>query len=790
MALGIGANAAIISVVDATRLRPLPFDDASSLMDVWLEPDGPADAQRGDLTAADLMDLRAEPGLFAALAGWRPTTATYVGLTTQEVLDAAEVTAGMFGGVLRVQPLLGRSFLPEEDRPGAAPTVLLSHAFWSDHFGGDPGTIGRSVVLDGTPHVVVGVMPPALRPPFQPSAEVWIPARMEVRRCRGGCPTVSAVGRLASGTGLEVARDRAAALGRRLAESYPETNRGVAPSLTPLSDSRVRMSPRTTSLLLSAGALVLLLACSNVALILLARGVDRSREMGVRRTVGASRGSLMGQLLLESVGLALTGAVLGVGVAVWVLEALQRSAPPDLLGGAQLSLDATILGWVALITVGAGLAFGVGPAAVGARVDGPLGRPRPVVGARAGRTMRGALGAFQIGVATVVIIGAGGLLRSFQHASGDALGFDPGDVLTVSVDLGSSSPFAGALDRGERVSLAIERLEAVAGVFSVGAAASLPFQEHAVPAEILVRDDEDSHQTLSGTVVVRSVSPAYFYTMRQRLSEGRWFRPEDDDASAPVAIISSTAARRLFHDPPRSPLGAALAVGADVALGEEMSLGADSPAWRTVVGVVRDEWSHSELRPSEAVVYLPMGQAVPEAAHLVARVDGDPQSIAGTIRAALGEIDNDWRSGEVVPFEDRVHEAYAGERFGAVLAGSFAAVALVVSLVGLFGVLAHVVTTRVREWGLRRAVGATDGEVRGAVLARGATLALAGAILGGAYAGLFAEGLDATFGGVGLRTPLVYAGAVTILSVAVLVVSAWPAKQSVSVDVVSALRAD
>ncbi|MBT8488010.1 MAG: ABC transporter permease, partial [Gemmatimonadetes bacterium] len=221
MALGIGANAAILSVVDATRLRPLPFDDAASLMEVWLEPVEPADPIRGELTGADLGDLRAEPGLFAALAGWRATTVSYVGLSSQEVLKGAEITAGMFSGVLRVQPFLGRTFLPEEDRAGATPAVLLSHAFWSEHFGGDPKTIGRSVVLDGTPHVVVGVMPPGLRTPFRPGAEVWTPARLEPRRCRSGCTTVSGVGRLASGTRLEVARDRALALGQRLAESYP-----------------------------------------------------------------------------------------------------------------------------------------------------------------------------------------------------------------------------------------------------------------------------------------------------------------------------------------------------------------------------------------------------------------------------------------------------------------------------------------------------------------------------------------------------------------------------------------
>lgn len=780
VALGIGANTAILSVVDATRLQPLPFDDASSLVSVWLEPGGPAEDTRADLTGADLVDLRAEPGLFAALAGWRGTQPSYVGLSTQEILEAAEVTAGMFSGVLRVHPFLGRAFLAEEDRPGAAPSVVLSHAFWTEEYGSEPGAIGRSVVLDGTPHVVVGVMPPGFRPPFRPDAELWTPARLGARRCRGGCATVTAVGRLATGTGLEVARDRATALGHRLAESYPETNRAVVPAVDVLSDPRIRMSPRTTRLLLSAGALVLLLACSNVALLLLARGVDRSKELGIRRTVGASRWVVVRQLLAESMGLAMVGAALGVGVAVWVLAAIERSAPAELLAGVALGIDRAVLAWVALLTVGTGVTFGLIPALMGSREPGPMTRiplVRSVGTVRAARFMRGAVGALQLGLATILVIGAGGLLRSLHSATGEALGFDPADVVTVRVDL-SPTPFVDAADRSERVAVVTARLEGVPGVFSVGASGSLPFDDPDAAVAMRAKEDDATPGGLSGTVRVRAVSPAYFYTMEQRLSEGRWFRPEDDAGAAPVAILSTTAARRFFDDPPRSPIDAEVALG-------------DGPrTWRTVVGVVRDEWADSELMPVEAIAYVPMSQAVPEAASFVARVGGDPSAVVGEIRDALGEVDAILKSAEVVPLETRVQQAYAGERFGALLATSFAVLALLISLIGLFGILAHSVVTRVREWGLRRAVGATDEEVRGRIVARGVGLAVVGVALGGVGSALFVEGLDTTFSGAGLRTPMVYAAAVTLLAIVVLAASVWPAHRSVSVDVVSALRAD
>lgn len=724
------------------------------------------------------MDLRAEPGLFSALAGWRSAQRAYVGLSTQKLLAGASVTAGMFSGVLRVQPFLGRTFLPEEDRPGAAPTVVLSHGFWSEELGADPDAIGRSVVLDGASHVVVGIMPPGFRAPFAPEAEVWTPARLDRGRCRTGCRSVTGIGRLATGATLEVARDRAAALGTRLSESYPETNQGLTPAVERLTDRRTRMSSATTRLLMFFGGFVLLLACCNVALLLLARGVDRVREMGIRSTVGASKAALVRQILGECAGLVVVGSLLGVGVAAWALEALRRVAPSGLLDGTEVRLDLLVLAWVALLTAATALLSGVLPALVAARAGaGTRGVGYPSAAfSRVARWVGGGIGALQLGFAMALVLTAGGLLRSLQHASEKSLGFDPVGVVTIAVDL-APSPFSTGADRWERAARVGERLAEIPGVFALGAASSLPFEEAGPVLEIRLKD-ERVDRGIAGTAGVRSVSPAYFYTLEQRVAEGRWFHADDEAESPPVAILSATAVRRIFGDSPGSPLGT------------EIALADEKGAWRTVVGVVRDEWADSELRAAEAVVYVPLPQRVPEAVRFVARVDGDLAAVIGEIRETLGETDVVLQSAVAEPLGRRIDAAFAAERFAAMLASAFALTALLLALLGLFGILAHAAVARAREWGLRRAVGATDQEVRARIFARALALTASGVVVGGLGVGLLADSLDAVFSNSGLRTPTVYAAAATALCVVALLAGVWPANRAVTSDVVAALRVD
>ncbi|MDX1495195.1 MAG: FtsX-like permease family protein, partial [Longimicrobiales bacterium] len=779
-----------------------PFDDASSLVRVWMRSESPDGAAQAGLTAADLRDLRAEPGLFAALAGWRSAEPTYVGLADERPLKAAEITADLFPGVLRVQPFLGRTFLPEEDRPGSPPVTVLSHRFWGDELGGDPTIIGRSLVLDGESFVVVGVMPPDFRTPFMSEAELWMPARLELERCRAGCPTLSAVGRLAGGTTVPVARDRATVVARRLAESYPGTNRGVVPELGPLRDSAAGMSAETTGLLQTAGVLVLLIASFNVAILLLARGLDRAREMRVRHAVGASRSQLVRQLMGETLVLAAVGSLVGVGIGIWSLEALAAVAPPDVVPAAEL--DGGILLAVAGLTGAMGLLSGIAPSLAGAGSplsgapggrDAPLRRTIPTFGApglntvprRSWRSGFGSvLGVLQLAITTVLLVGAGGLLQDLHSATHDGLGFDHSGVLTVEADL-TSGGHRTEPDRLDRLAALVERLEEVPGVFSVGATDALPFDEAREPVRILVQDDGGASFRAETRLKVRAVSSAYFYTLGQRLMEGRGFRADDDAVSEPVAILNQAGVRALVSDPARSPLGARVAAEAGPSGPDRIG---PAPHWRTVVGVVADDREDSEHRSAEPLLYVPVTQAVPATVWLLARVDSDPASMGAPIRQALSEVEGTFRAAEVEPFGSKVAEAYAAERFGAILAGASAMLALLLSLIGLFGILAHAVLGSLGELGLRRVLGATEEDLRRRIVLRSAALAAGGVCLGLAGAWYLAQGPDAAFVGEGVRSPFVYALAVSVLGVAAMGAGVWPARRAVADETLMAIRAE
>lgn len=777
----MGSNTAILSIVDAAWLRPLPFDEASALVSLWLEHPSEAPEERIPLTGADLADFRAEPGLFAALSGWMPTTPTLSGVGQAEVIAAAAVTEGMFGRVLRVRPLLGRTFLPEEDRPGASPTVVLSHAFWNDHFGGDAGAIGRSVVLDGEPHIVVGVMPSGFRPPFRSDAALWTPARLAGDRCRADCPAVPAIARLAPGTALSVARDRASALAVRLRESYPDTNTGITARMLELGRDRSRLSARTLRLLSAAGGLVLLIACVNVAMLLVARGVDRRREMSVRRSLGADATSIGRQLVGESVLLSAAGGLVGLAVASWGIEALLQMAPPELVGLDRVAISGRVLGMTALLIGGAGVLFGLGPALVVARDrSGSLldpGRPlrrRPGVAGALG----GGVVVVEIALAMTLAVGAGALLQGLRRATTPEPGFEPDRLLAMSVAL-PQERFPEPARRALLLRTLTEKLGELPGAFSVGATSALPLDRASAPLAMRIEDDPLPAAAQPRTVQLRRVSEGYFYTVGQRLAEGRGLRPRDDEQSDPVAILNLTAARRYFGDPPRSPVGARVSLE-----------GSEPGTWRTVVGVVRDASVGSDDHPPDAVVYVPLSQAPPEAVTMVVRVDGDPEAVMDAARGVLAEVGPGLAAARVAPMEALVDEAYASERFAAALTTTFAVVALMLSMVGLYGIIAHAVASRVRELGLRRAVGATDDDLRRRVVGRALRFAAAGVLVGAVGSGLAARGLGAALGGVDIRSPIAYAVAVTCIGLAALAASAQPARRSIAIDPAVVLRTE
>ena len=369
LGLGIGANTAIFSVVDGVLLQALPFDEPGHLVTAWLdmsERDGPV---REWFTSEDFADLRAEPGLFEEVGGWGGWGPTLTELGDPSVLTAAAVTEGTFEGVLRVQPFLGRGFLAEEDLPGAARSVLLSYGFWQERFGGDRSVLGRTVVLDERAYSVVGVMPRGFAPPFVPNAELWRTAQLDPSACGRGCYSIRAVARLAPGVSIEVARERASALAARLAANYPDTNTRVGVALFDLQEDLVGPTARALWVLLGAVGFVLLIACTNVANLLLSRGADREAEFAVRVALGAGRGPILRQLLTESVLLASLGGVLGLALAAWGTDALLAMAPVSLPGLSDVSVDGRVLWFTATSTLSTGVLFGFFPALRASRTN-------------------------------------------------------------------------------------------------------------------------------------------------------------------------------------------------------------------------------------------------------------------------------------------------------------------------------------------------------------------------------------------------------------------------------------
>ena len=772
LALGIGANTAVFGLFDALVLRPLPFEDAHELTRVALdltERDGPA---RAGLTPADLLDFRAEPGLFAALAGWRDREAAIGGAGPADVVEVVTVTEGMFARVLRTQPSLGRSFLPEEHRPGAPATALLSHALWTDRLGADPGVLGRSISLDGQPHTIVGVMPAGFRPPFAPSAQAWTASRPVVERCRW-CPSFDVLGRLAPGTTLPVALERAEAVAHRLAEAYPDTDAGVRLVVEPLGVERGRLRGSFRLLFLATG-LVLLVACANVAHLVLMRGGGRRAELQLRAAVGARREALVRGLLLESLVLAAAGAGAGLFVGAWLVEGLAAIAPEQALLTEGIRIDPRLFSFNAALALAAVVLFGVGPAVRGARL--PAGVP-----ARAGRGLRpprrvgdlwsSSLLTAQVALATALTVGSVVAGRALSDLRERELGFDPTEVLAIAL-----TPVEGNRVRPENEQVLeryLARLAPLPGVLAVGATSALPLE----PSGLDVRFRAG---WATGAVTeprragLRLVAGSYFYTVGQRVLEGRDLREGDEAAIPEPVVVNEAFARAHLGYPGRSALGARIA------------LGPDGAAWRRVVGVVADVRSHA--RTEEPAVYAPHAVRPVGAMSVVVKSGADPVTLAASARDVLSGLAPDVAVRRSAPLGRLLDAELSAERFGAGLLGAFAALALVLSGVGLYAVLAARARGRRTETGIRLALGADAEDVRRLVTVPGLRVTLLGVTIGGGGTAWLAGMFETLVPSPAALDPTTFVvTSAILLSVAWL--AAWgPARRSAGLDPASALR--
>ena len=786
LALGIGASTAMFSVLSGVLLRPLPVRAEDEVVVLWTE--APArDSDHVPVFYRDLAAFRERSRTLRQVAG-----VAYHGSGEQVLVDAGRpvtvsgtwVTGDLFP-LLGVRPVHGRTLLPSDDAPGAAPAMVIGHGLWQRQFGGDPAAVGRTLEWNGKRFTVVGVLPRGFA--YPEGAEFWVPVlpdfpgTLREDAQPSEVMVFDLVGRLRPGAGAAQLREEYASFLRATDAARDPSMRGTRPVVTPLPE-RVSGDVRPTLWTAAAAVgLLLLIACANVANLLLIRGSARTQELAVRSALGAGRRRLVRQLLTESAVLALLGGVLGIALAFAAVRALVALAPPGLPRRELIGVDARVLLFALAATTVAALLSGLLPAVLSAAGDLGVwlrGGRRTGASSRGTQALRHGLVVGQVSLAILVVAGAGLLARSLATLRGVEMGFDDERLLVVQTAL----PPKAFPERPRQVAAQEEVLARVAAIPGVVAAASVPARpfsgEGGWTAMYSGEGQDAGAQGTNPWVNFEVVGPGYFRTLRMPLLRGRAFGEEDREGAPPVAIVSEAVARHTW--PGEDPIGKRVKLGPPGAPGE----------WHTVVGIV-GETRYRELTDPRPSLYLPIRQFPgPVPMGLAVRTTSDPAAVLPQLRHALREVHPQWMLVGGGPLRELMAEPLARPRFGALLLGAFAAITLLLAAVGIYGALAATVRQRTREIGIRLAMGATAGGVRGLVLRQGMRLALAGSAVGIAGALLGGRVLRSMLYGVSPTDPATLAAvAAVILGTAAL--ACWlPARRASRVDPVSALRAE
>jgi predicted permease len=777
LTLGIGANSAIFSVVRSVLLRPLPYPDADRLVQVWSDyrqNNGRTEPEW--LTPPDFADWRSGNRSFesmAAYGGWGPDL---TGSGEPASLNGLTVS-GDFFTVLGVAPALGRPLLASDDDPGAERAVVLSDGIWRRRFGADPGILGRQIQLGGEPWTVVGVMPRDFRAPIQSAQpEVFRTFRRPAdSRCGRGCIVLRAIGRLKAGVTLTQAQTDLTAIARRIGEQFPETNKGVGAWLVPLGEQLTGPTREPVLILAGAIAFVLLIACVNLASLLLVRGETRARELAVRAALGAGRGRLVRQLLVESALLAGVGGIMGLGVGAVGSRVLATIVPPEIRSIQAIQVDGEVIGFTLGITVLAGLLFGVLPAIRSAA--GPLMASIRGGGPQGGRGMSRMLNLLvvaEVALAVTLLVGAGLLLQSFVRMQRVDLGYRSSGVTLASVTF----PQARYADStvGGVVEGLLTRLRASTAIHGAEIT-DLPPLSGGDQDVTAIPVGEPPRDGPPGSVWYRKITPGYRQVMQYQLVAGRDLAPEDRKGAPIVGLLNQEAARQLF--------------GGSSPIGRVVRLGRDSSAPQVnIVGVVASSRQDGPNQPYKAELFLPYAQASARGITVVLEPTRDPRAAVEALKAALREVDPLVPVADVTSIEELVHTATASPRLSAALIGGFAVVALLLAMLGVYGVMAYVVAQRQREIGVRLALGAAPSGIRRLVLVRGGKLALAGIVLGLGAALALGQLLRSLLFQVSVFDPETLM-VVTLLLSGMAVLACWiPARRAVRLDPLLAIRAE
>ncbi len=772
LALGIGANTAIFSLVNAVILRPLPYPDPDRLVWVWGNVrNGP---NRASVSPPDFLDFRSQNKTFEQFAatGTLPLSASLTGSGEPEILTVSAVTGNYFQA-LGVAPALGRGFTLDNERPGNDQVTVLSYAFWQKRFAGNPGIVNQRIILNGKSVEVIGVMPKDVT--FPQTAELWMPINfdgdpeMKVRKAHFLRP----LGRLKPGVTLAQAQADTDAISAVLEKQYPESNTGWNMRLEPLYERLTGGSRTTLFILFGAVGFVLLIACANVANLLLVRAAARQKEVALRTALGASRARIVRQLVTENLLLALLGGALGALLATWGIDFLVRLSGNVIPPTATVKIDATVLAFTFVVSMLTGLLFGLAPAlrTLKLNLTESLKEGGRSGGERAMRNRtRSLLVVFESAIAVVLLISAGLLVRSLIALQNTNPGFDADHVLTLRLDL-SRGKYTTADKTAQFFEEFERRAAGIPGVETVGLISELPLsgQLNDIPFTVEGRPPAAPNQEFDADW--RRVNQHYFQAARIPLLRGRNFTEQEVRQSDKVVIVSQQLVDQVF--PNEEPLGKRL-----------LTVLGDQPY--EIVGVVSDIRHQSLATQPFPAMYLPTRRT--GRMNVVIRTQGDPSSIAGAVRNEVRAIDSEQPIAAMQPMEEWVATSTATPRYRTTLFGLFAALAMVLAATGIYGVMSYSVAQRTHEIGVRMALGARHSEVVRLIVRQGMLLVIIGTVIGLAGAFAVTRVMSSLLFGVGAKDPMTFVVVTVLLSLVALIACYVPARRATKIDPLEALR--
>jgi putative ABC transport system permease protein len=776
LALGIGANSVIFSAINALLLKPLTFPELDRVVAIW-DKNTTRGVSRNEVAMANYLDWKAQSQSFEHLGLYRFWSPNLTGGETPERLQGFLVTAGFFD-VAGVKPIMGRALLEEENQPGKDAVVVLTHGLWQRRFGSDPNIINKPVVMNGISRTVVGVMPPRFNYPKGAEAYAPLPMTPEIIADRE-FHTYLVVGRLKRGVSITSAQAELDTITSRLEKQYPQSNTGLGAGLFPIIADTVRVYQTALWVMMGAVGFVLLIACANVANLMLARATGRQKEIALRAALGASRWRILRQLMTESLLVALIGGVIGVFIAYWGIDLLRASNPGEAAkyvpGWDQLGINVSVLGFTVLLSIVSGLIFGLAPAW---QVSKPNlnhalkegGRQTPAGSHR----LRSSLVVFEVALSLVLLIGAGLLVRSFLSLLKTDPGFNGDNILTMNFVL----PTSKYKDRPARAAFYadfVQRVKGLGGIESAAMVSHLPLGGSNSSESFLIEGAPEPPPGQENEGRIRVCTPEYFQTMGISVLKGRGFTDYDKVATSPVVIINETFAKKYW--PGGDAVGKRLRFVGPVA---------ENP-WKEVVGVVQDV-KHELNIPVTTDFYLPHAQLSWSSMVLVAKTKVEPTAMTGPIKQLLWSIDKDQPVFDIKTMDEVKAISVAIYSFSSAMLAIFAGVALLLASIGIYGVMAFAVTQRTHEIGVRMAMGARSRDVLGMVVKHGMKLALIGVGVGLVGAWLLTRFIEKLLVGVPTTDVLTFSVVSGCLLLAALLACYIPARKATKVDPLVALR--